>query len=313
MGRNLSVSLCFLSAFLFLTGCGVPSGTDNSSGRQAIVDQVNHSLSTLDCSTALQTVLPAYNSANSDNSIRLSTAASYGCYAKINVLNNLYDLESFSGNLAGSGFFEFLVQEFPSTASPDDKVPTSAEDGMDAVMAAIQPGTVLVSSDLVSTDSNNVISLLYSDRTDDANSYLTFLGMSLVGSLLDRYGAPTSNYHKSQTLPWTTPTAVTSDGCAVAAGLLNFSDGLEAITAASPTSVAALYSKIGSTLTTGLNTACSAGCSACASLPGSTVSCTTCPLSLRNRSSCTGLDTDTNSCAAAGIVTFVNTTWSGPP
>lgn len=205
-----------------------------------------------------------------------------------------------------------MAFEFPSTTVPvDDKVPQSAELGIDAVMSMIQPGIVLIPGDLINTSTNNPGSLLYSDRLDNGNIFLTFLSMALMGSLENRYGVPSANYHKSVALPWTSATAVTSDGCAFASGVLNFADSLSFLEAFSSSS-SAITSKLSDLqifLSEGLDAACQLGCTTC----GGAVSCSSCPLSLRNRNSCTGVSTDVNSCAAAGLVTFVNSTWAGPP
>ncbi len=316
--RFRSVFLSFLfSIFLFLNvGCGVP-GYDKlnptaatTEGIAAVVEQVNIVLSSGDCASALAQIDPIYQSINSGNDVRLAEAGTYGCFATINLLNILTDLQNFSGNLAGSGFWEFLVQEFPSTAS--DRIPQSAMDGTDALLAAIKPGTVLLPQYIDKTDTNNVKSFLPSDRVDDANSYLTFVSMALMGSLQSRYGLPTSNHHKSQTLPWTSSTAVTTDGCAFASAVLNFNDGLKFIIDASPPAIAKFYTTIKNALTAGLDPACAAGCSNPLDCNDSSL-CSGCPISLRNRNACTSLNTDANSCAASGLVNFVNSAWTGPP
>lgn len=176
-------------------------------------------------------------------------------------------------------------------------------------MAIVNPATILVPADTVNSTSNNPGSLLYTDRTTDANSYLLFMSMSLMGSLQNRYGSPSANYHKSTSLPWTTAPNTLGDGCAFASALLNYKDAITAVSTESSASIAAVYTKIGTFLSLSVDTACSAGCTLC----GGSVSCTSCPFSLRDRASCTGLVTDVNSCAAAGIAIFVNSSWPGPP
>lgn len=275
----------------------------------SVIEQVNVDLSTANCSDALYQISPLYNSANSNNQIRLATASAYGCDAKINLFNVVNDFSNFKGNLAGSGFFEFLVEEFPSVANPDDKVPQSAEDGTDAAMATLNNGTVLVTDYTINSTTYNPGSLLYTDRVNDANAFLTFLSMSLIGSLLNRYGDPTANHHKSVALPWTSAATTPGDGCALASALLNFDDGIVYISAASPPNIQSTYNSIQSFFGPALQKACTEGCTFC----GGSVSCTTCPTTLRSRASCTGSTTDVNSCAAAGLVSFVNDVWDGPP
>jgi hypothetical protein len=278
--------------------------------KTSIVDSVNLALSQGDCSTALNTVQTYYNSAQSDNSIRTAMASTYGCFAGVEMLQIINDLVNFPGDIGGSGFWEFLVQEFPSTATPsDDKKPQAAKYGIDATLSILNPGIILIPDYTINATGFNPGSLLSADRIDDANSYLTFVSMALLGTLQNRYGLPTSNYHKSTDLPWEDPANVQGDGCAFAAGLLNFYDGIKFIKDASSPSVASIYGQIESFLGSALDQGCQLGCTLCLT----DVSCTTCPTTLRNRDSCTGVNTDTNSCAASGLVMFVNESWLGPP
>ena len=299
------------AAILFITACGSPgydatNTTANSILIFGAVDQVNTSLSTQSCTAALAQIQPLYDSINTNNQIRLATAASYGCAAKVNIFQMLSDLSKAS-DLGGSGLWKYLVTEFPSVSSPDDKIPTAAGLGTDAAMSAVRPGTLFVPAVEVNASSKNPGSLIYTDRVGDANSYITFLSMSLMGSLLYRNGVPDATTHvKTVPLPWITAATTVGDGCAFASGLLNFFDGLGSITSSSPSSVRGAYQTITSYLLSGVDTACALGCAVvCAGAS----SCTTCPATLRSRASCTGLTTDVNSCAAAGLAKFVNSSW----
>jgi hypothetical protein len=240
--------------------------------------------------------------------VRLATAATYACFSGIRLLEVIDHLISFDGDLGGSGFWEFLVQEFPSTATPfDDRKPQAAMNGLDAAMSMLKQGIVLVPSYTISSDSNNIGSIASIDRIDDANSYMTFLSMALIGSLQNRYGLPTSNRHKSIDLPWTAATETQGEGCNFASALLHLYDGLHYLSTVSPPNIASTYASIADFLGPALDAGCSTGCTLCG------LSCDTCPMTLRNRDSCTGLATDKNSCAAAGLTTFVNASWQGPP
>ncbi len=236
-------------------------------------------------------------------------ASTYGCYSKINIFNIFSDIINFPASLGGSGFWEFLAQEFYSTASPDDRIPQSAMNGMDAVMSIINPDTITIPSNILNLDVNNPRTLLSSDRRDDANAYIIFLGMALMGSLQSRYGSPTANNHKSVNLPWDLPANTQGDGCAFSAALLNMIDGIDSVLAVALVSNDN-YEKILSFLKPAINAACAFGC---ATTCAGAVTCTSCPITLRNRDSCSGLTTDVNSCAAAGISLFVNSSWQGPP
>ena len=217
------------------------------------------------------------------------------------------DLIAFGGDLNGSGFFEFMVQEFPDSSTTDNKTAQAAMDGIDAAMASIRPGTITVPAYILNGTSGNPQAILSSDRTDDSNSFLTFLAMAQMGSQMNRSGAPLANHHKSTPLPWASATLTQGEGCAFASALLVFKDGISDIAAQSPPKAAAMYATIQTFLNAGMDAACQLGCALC------TLTCTTCPLALRDRTVCTGLATDINSCAAAGIISFVNAGWTGPP
>ena len=311
MVEKIISSLC-IAVGITLSGCSGPGydftgTTANSLLVQGAVDSANIALSHMDCGTAYGAVYSLYDSTNTNNDVRSAMAATYGCFATVNVLNIVEDMLNFAGNLGGAGFWSFLAQEFPSSAN--DKIPQSAEYGTDALMSVLNPATILVPADVINSTSNNPGSVLYTDRTGASNSLLVFISMSLMGSLENRYGLPSPNYDKSQPLPWTSATETQGDGCAFASGLLNFMDGINFISTNASQNVAAIYSKIQTFLDTSINAACQIGCLIC----GGSVSCTTCPLTLRSRASCTGLSTDVNSCAASGIATFVNSSWPGPP
>jgi hypothetical protein len=296
------VRFCLVGTLLFNSAC------NEAVQKVGAIDAVNIALTTQDCGSALQQILPFYNSAASDNSVRMAMAATYGCYSGIRLLTVIDDLLNFSGEIGGSGFWEFLADEFPSITTPDDRKPQAAAAGIDATLATLKPGAFLVSSTTVNITTPNPGSLLAIDRIDDANAYLTFLAMALLGTMENRFSLPTSDNHQSQDLPWTTYDKTKGDGCNFASGLLNFYDGITFLKEAAPDNISAVYEKIQSFLGSALDQACSAGCTFC----NSSVSCTACPTSLRNRDSCTGESTDVNSCAASGLVLFVNASWLGP-
>lgn len=308
------MSFCTLQLLLGLTACtlaGYDSGVvvPNALQKQSAIDSVNLALSTGNCSSALVSIASIYGSISSDNAVRLATASAYGCSAGVNIFGILSDLLSFPEDLGGPGFWDFLVAAFPSTANPDDRKPVAGENGMDALFAALKPGTILLSQYSVNNPGNNPGSLFVVDRIDDANSYLMFFGMAVMGALMNRDGAPTANYHKSVNVPWTTPATAVGNGCRFSAALLNFYDSLQFVSANAPTGTQAIYNSINSFLNSSLNAACDVGCRT----NGCTMGCSTCPTTLRNRASCNGTTSDSNSCAAAGLATFLNASWSGPP
>ena len=273
------------------------------------MDAANVALSSGQCGMALSLLRPIYDSESTDNGIRLLTASAYGCVATVNFADILTDFVSFPGSFAGSGLFEFLAQEFPSTLNPDDKILEAASLGTDALLAMVYPGTVFVPSHTVNSGTNNPGSLFITDRVPDSNSYLMFIAMAMMGAIENRYLSPLPNYHKGVPIPWMTPATSVGTGCAYSSALLNFYDSLQSVVNSAPPSVQSRYAVISGFLSTGLNTACNIGCLT----NGCTMGCSTCPTTLRNRNSCTGATTDVNSCASAGLSTFVNATWAGPP
>ncbi len=306
--------------FLLVAGCAGSSSSDVS------VDAVNNLLSQSACTSAYESIYSIYSSAATNNAVRLAMASTYGCLVGIDLMALLGNLVGFKGNLAGSGFFEFLVQEFPSIATPvDDKMPHAAEQGIDAALAIVNGGTFFLPAYTVNSTGHNPGSLLVSDRTSDANSYLTFLSMGLMGSILSRYGSVNAAHHRTVDLPWIFdrasvtpystppwPVASVADGCALASGMLHFVDAVGSIEAHAISTVSGLYSKMGNFLLQGLDLACFLGCTECA-LQGGVVTCPVgmvCPMTLRDRSSCQNSINDINTCAAAGIAYFINTEWT---
>ena len=300
-----------LFGLIFLSGCGSPGydslGRANSLQISAVLDGAVESLNKGDCTGAFSLLLPFYNSSNSTNDIRMMTASTYGCQAKLKVLNVALDLSKLNVSIAG--FWGFAVQEFPSVSSPDDGVPTAAEAGIDAAISAMNLGVSVTGSNFINTGGNNPGALRVTDRIGSANTYLPFLSMALIGSLLNRNGAPNASYQRTQAIPWLTASSTSGDGCALASATLYFYDGVSYLASASTGSLSQVYSGLGTLFSTALDAACAFGCATC----GGSVSCSSCPQTLRDRTSCTGSSTDVNSCAAAGINRFINITWAGTP
>jgi hypothetical protein len=326
---------------LQLSGCGAPTPDASTElGKRQIIDQANKALTTSDCSTALELLLPVYNSANSDNEIRMMTASAYDCWANINFFKLVGDMVTHGTTLAGSGFWSYASSIFPSTLGKDHVAEGSLL-GQDALLATINPGIPILPSGAINLGSYNVGSVYPADRTDDSNLELIFTAMAGIGSLQNRYGNPNASFlpQANPPLPWTTAATVSTDGCGYASSVLNFVDGLTQSQNNVPSSVKTAIGYIlngpsGSpvTLQQILDAACDFGCmgikptvdanhSAAVVLaldPGGNWAltgcnfasgCNTahqCPSTLRNRSSCTAQATDVNSCAAAGITNFIN-------
>jgi hypothetical protein len=241
-------SLAFLVPLL-ATSCGLSATPSDSSdqGKQAILDDVNIYLDTGNCSSALIEVLPLYNSANSDNNVRYSIASVYGCFAGVNFFQFVLNLATAGVTSSPSVLWEFLAKQYPSTdpvINPADKKVESAGFGMDALMAMVSPGQVLIPADLFNVGTNNPGSLLDTDRTGDANLYLLFLAMASVGASENRAGANANGTptNTGTPLPWVTSSTsgMSTEGCEYASAMVNLADAL---------STAPTTGQLGTTLT----------------------------------------------------------------
>jgi hypothetical protein len=304
----------FLSncAVLFiLSGCGIPTPQLGSQlGKDAIINDANIALTNGDCTSAISSLLPLYNSTQTDNYVRLITASAYGCGAGIDFLVQLDQMVQNSASLGGTGFWRFIVEQYPSTFA--DTRAESAFLGFDAVQAMIGPGVIVPAAFQVNPSTYNVGSTRYTDRDGDGNAYLAFLSISALGALGNRYGAPDGAFLKTVDLPWTSAVAVDADGCSYASAVVNMLDGLHLASTVVSGSISTTLNNILSAFDTVINAACDIGCQNTA-VPGWTQSgctvttaCAQCPTALRDRSSCQGIVSDQVSCAASGIINFIN-------
>ena len=308
--RNLSKAFYFALS-LFGIACSAPSSNGTSFNElkiQQSIDQVNLALSQDDCSSAVASIAPIFESSSTRDDVRLATAHAYACYTGFKLFTFISDLTSFTGNLAGGGFWEFLVQAFPSTLTPGDQVYESSQSSMRALLAVVNTGTPTLGEGWVNLNTPNPGSLILNQRKDSSNTFLPFMAMASLGSLLSRYGVPDSSSRQTQVLPWDNPTQTQGNGCAFASSALLFLDSLSYLQSYSSSAAGEAYGQIQSYLSTALDGACAVGCVSC----GGSVSCSSCPFLLRDQSQCAGTVTDVYSCAAAGIGALVNFDWQGP-
>lgn len=325
--RALSAKSYILIGILWLTGCGAPTPDPTSAdGIQQILDGVDVDLTNQDCTGALNLILPVYNSANTSNAVRMETAAAYGCSAGINFFGLTQSLTSNISQLTPPYFWALMVQFFPSQSGQDHKM-EAAFYGTDALQAVLNSGVIILPADEVNAGTNNVGSVFPSDRTLNSNLYLMYMAMAAIGTAESRYGTNNggATTARANLLPWTTAAAVDANGCALAASVLNFLDAFGAAGSVLPGTVSTAFGDVQSELLAGLGDACSYGCNntvpadpinnpnhtwvsaACAAASP----CSTCPNTLRDRSSCTGQASDVNSCAAAGLINFINSSALG--
>lgn len=306
-----------LLALTLLSSCGRPDfSCDSAEGRGAIVAEVDQLLSSQDCTSALALIEAYYVLPGcAADEIRQARAAANACAANINFFQLVSDLAT--NNIVGNELWVTLTLLFPSSLT--DQRLTGGQNAMDALFAIRRPGTLTPPEYLINSTSANPGTLVAGHRTEDSNTYSMLVSMALIGSLQNRYGAPLANYHRGQKLGtsasfpngWETVGAVDVNACTYAGAILTLFDSIEQI---GPT-LAASFGSTGATLvasatafTALLSTACDAGCVTCGFAAGS---CTTCPIELRDRFSCTGIATDKASCSAAGIAQFMNSTPAG--
>jgi hypothetical protein len=326
-------------ALAALQGCGAPTPDDSSAnGQQQILDAVDVALSSQQCTTATSLILPLYNSSYSDDAIRMKTASAYGCSAGIDFFGLVGQIVTDSGQLAlsssGTGLWSLMAELFPSQTGQDYKM-EGAFYATDALEAVLNTGVLVLPENQVNAGTSNVGSVLAEDRTIDSNLYLLFVAMAGIGTVESRYGGTLeANFNKGAALPWTSVAAMNADGCGLAASVLNFFDAIAQAESELPTNLDKTLTQLNG-VTALLDKACAYGCSNTSPdsdtvvnkaifdpnstwvLSGANLGtpCTVCPFSLRNRSSCTGVATDVNSAAAAGLINFLNNSvagWPGP-
>jgi hypothetical protein len=318
--------LLFSALALALTACGQPALDPSSAvGKEAIIDQTNNDLTTGDCSDALVTILPLYNSAYTDNQVRMLTASAYACEAGVNFFSTLTNITLDASTLTGT-FWGFFAQLFPSVAT--DKVVESAGYSMDTLMTPLIPGQVILPSDMTNATSSNPGSLNFSDRIGDSNIYMLMVSMAAIGGAESRYGNPNSTFHPQNNppLPFNdNVTKMTDQGCIYAAGILNFFDSIGPASAVLSSSVANVLNQITAvSVSQYFDTACDYGCkgtmpsgadglalnptnkwnaTGCSIAAG----CGGCPKYLRDYTQChPNVANDPGACAAAGLANLVN-------
>ncbi len=297
-----------------LISCSAPPyDGGNPTGRAAIMDSANISLSKGECANAIAVLQGLYASANTSNDVRMLMASAYACTTGINFFNFVGSLGENAGDLAGAGFWKLMTKLFPSTLR--DKIVEASLLGTDALLSAVVPGTILMGNSLIQNSGGfNIGSALATDRIAESNVYLVLMSMATIGSLQSRNGDPDpTTFLKTKNLPWATAETMDSDGCAYASSIVNFVDALGATSGSVEGSISTTIKTLHDTFATAIYMACSTGCLGAPALWGgvasgctAAVDCSECPLALRNRTACTGKADDLPSCAAAGIVNFIN-------
>ncbi|MCM2323577.1 MAG: hypothetical protein NDJ90_09990 [Oligoflexia bacterium] len=337
--RLLNRFFALAGVALALNGCSAPVETGSDPvGKQAILDWVDIALSGGDCATAVAKIKPLYESPYSDNEVRMKAASAYACYAGVNFFQTVMDIEANSGDMLaglGEGFWPTMSKLFPSQGAGLDYRVEGAVLAIDALQAALSPGIALLPSNTINPGGYNEGSVFATDRISDSNIFMIFNAMAAIGTIQSRYGVPDAGngYKKTALLPWKTATSIglDGDGCAYVSALMNLIDALGATAGSVPANLSTTLTTVHDTLDLGVSAACVLGCKglvppAIAPLNprsqwvnsgcnAAVTDCARCPDALRDRTKCLRANDDVTSCAAAGIINFINSSdngWLGP-
>ncbi len=289
---------------LALSGCGsttddLTSATDRAEMKQRITTALTQN----DCTSAITLSTQLFNSAYSDNEIRMLYVSAHACNSGIALYNVLMNLSTISSTDPIADF----VRLFPSTAS-DSKL-QSAWYAMDALQTVLNPGAVVSTADQVIPNVHNVGSDLIQDRVLDAKIYGLFVSMAIIGETGNRYGNPSATYTQGTDFAWTTKAAVQNDttgsACALASSFLNFFDSTQSALTLLSGGASANVSAIITLLQTPL---LNAGNTQCTVVDGySAAQCSAAVIRLRYRASCN--ETGAIASYAAGLIQAINLAW----
>ena len=256
------------------------------------------SLNAGDCASAITEVEKLYQSSSSDDQVRRLRASAHGCRVGLGFLQKIEDLAS--SDLATNGPWRAITQLFPSSDG-DNRVESSFF-ATDALQAWLKPGVVVFDPYRLSWDPFNPGSMRVTDLTLDSNIYLVLASMATIGTLHNRHGAPDGVGAPTQALPWVSISRMDKEGCGYVSAILTMNDALAEV-GTTISQLSNLTTAMG-VAATGFDAACQMGCTACGLV------CSSCPTTLRHRSSCDrALPTtvDLEGCAAAGLVSnFMN-------
>ena len=296
---------------VFACGNG-PYQLDNDTDRAALKFEIKQALTTKDCAKAISLVTPLYQSKYSDNEARMYYASAHACNMGIQLYTLIDNLSS--ANMSNqSEVIKSLVRLFPSTSS--DSRLASSWYAMDALQTILNPGAVTGSSDQIKPGTDNVGSDLATDRTLDANTYLVFVGMGVVGIGLNRFGyaanqtAVSLAYAQGQNLPWIDRASVLADAdgtaCAITAGLYNMFDGIHAIITQLSGGPTSALSNILTNLQTAVDLAGAANCTI--NDHYSVAQCSAAAIRIRYRGACA--EQAAAASFAAGVIQGLNLGW----
>jgi hypothetical protein len=245
-----------LSLF-FLVSCGNRFDLSKERGRQARIDDANFHLSHGDCALAMAAIDPLYNSVHVNDEVRIIKSSAYACYAGFNLL-------TMASNLSGAtNYFKALAKSMSNVAG--DGARTYMYQAIDVL-------------------TNAGVNMNASQRSTAVNTYMVFVQMATVSTILRNYGAPTADGTQVTEIGYVNaPNNMSNlDGCAMASALAIMTDSYSSSSLADADSAAVVAA---------FNTACGGSCAAVN----------------KNRTVCDGVNAA--SLAAAIVVDSVDASW----
>ncbi|MBI3557146.1 MAG: hypothetical protein HY074_12855 [Deltaproteobacteria bacterium] len=207
--RHGSVLLLILSMIFWIVRCS-PSFKDLSSpnGRQAIIDQANDDLTAGDCGSAIDILTPLVHSQYSNNDVLMVYASAFACQGGLNFPNLIGNLK----DLGSSDIWSVLVKTDYSSGSGDGHVAAFDTAASEIYQTATPAG-----------------SLAASQRTPDANTFMVFIELSQIASVIAPLGgAVSSSGHKTVSI---TGKGSIADMCHVEVAVAEIKDSLQFVSA----------------------------------------------------------------------------------
>lgn len=256
--------LSILSLFIFIS-CGNRYDLSNERGRRARIDDANFYLSKQQCDSALDAIGPVYSSPYVDEEVRIIMASAYACKGGFNAL-------TLAGNLTGaSNYFNVVAKTMDNL--PNDNKRNAMYNSMDVLT---ETGTKLNAS----------------SRTASVNTYMVYIQLGVIGTILRNYGSPSSTGAQGANLTYDAIAGTLAgemsdvDACALAGAFSILTDSYSGSNFSDSDTAA---------LTTSLNAVCvSAGLASCSVIN-------------KDRTLCDG--TNANTVNAVAVVNAVNTAW----
>jgi len=263
------ISRALLSALgigiLIISGCGNRFDLSTERGRQARIDEANFHLSKGNCGAALEAIEPVYISPDVDDEVRIVRASAKACAGTFNLL-------TFITNIAGASNYLSALAKSLSNSTGDGARSAFYE----AVDSLTRNGSLMNAS----------------ARSVSVNTYMVFLQMGVVGSILRNYGDPSVDGAQGTDLVYdgnggSPPGQMANeDACALAASLAMITDSYT-YSSLKDGDTAAFANTINSLCT-------SAGLTSCNDLN-------------KSRSACDGSNADSQQ--AEAVVNGVNAAW----